>query len=99
MEQKELGRVEFHNVQPNLQASGYLGAVAVVLYPDNLTQQQQWLELSCHQLKHDPGSASQLYNQMLKCSQSQSFSKAIQENLAAAVTYFHNHHHQMNYAD
>jgi hypothetical protein len=79
-------------------ASGYLGAVAVALYPENLTQQQQWLDQSCHELKHDVGSAAQLYHQMLQLSQSQLFSKAIQENLAAAVTYFHNHRHQMNYA-
>ena len=46
-------------------ASGYLGAVAVALYPKDLTQQQQWLNQTCHQLKHDSGSAAQLYEQML----------------------------------
>ncbi|NJR52848.1 MAG: hypothetical protein HC780_28065 [Leptolyngbyaceae cyanobacterium CSU_1_3] len=30
--------------------------------------------------------------------QSSEHSKTIQDNLAAAVTYFQNHHHQMNYA-
>jgi len=44
-------------------ASGYLGA-AVALYPKDLTQQQQWLNQTCHQLKHD--SALRL-NSMNRC--------------------------------
>ena len=79
-------------------ASGYLGAVAVALYPKDLTQQQQWLDETCHQLKHDGGSALQLYQQMRELSQSQTHPKTIQDNLTAAVTYFQNHLHQMNYA-
>ena len=79
-------------------ASGYLGAVAVALYPKDLTQQQQWLNQTCHQLKHDSGSAAQLYEQMRELSQSQEHPQTIQDNLSAAVTYFQNHLHQMNYA-
>jgi hypothetical protein len=79
-------------------ASGYLGAVAVALYPKDLTAQQQWLDETCHQLKHDDGSALQLYQQMRELSQSQIHPKTIQDNLTAAVTYFQNHLHQMNYA-
>jgi hypothetical protein len=79
-------------------ASGYLGAVAVALYPKDLTAQQQWLDETCHQLKHDSGSALQLYQQMRELSQSQVYPQTIQENLTAAVTYFQNHLHQMNYA-
>ena len=79
-------------------ASSYLGAVAVALYPEALAQQQRWLTQSCHQLKHDSAGASELYAQMLKLSVSHTYSKTIQENLNAAVTYFRNHLHQMNYA-
>ena len=79
-------------------ATGYLSAVAVALYPKDLTQQKQWLDQSCHALKHDRGAATQLYQQMLALSQSQQHPKVIQDNLAAAVTYFHNHIRQMNYA-
>lgn len=79
-------------------ASGYLGAVAVALYPKELAQQQQWLDEKCHQLKHDAGSALQLYQQMRELSQLQTHPQPIQDNLTAAVTYFHNHLHQMNYA-
>ncbi len=79
-------------------ASGYLGAVAVALYPKDAPQQQQWLNEQCHHLKHDPGGAAQLYAQMLELCQSQTHPKPIQDNLRAAVTYFHNHLHQMHYA-
>ena len=79
-------------------ATGYLGFVAVALYPKDLTQQKQWLDHCCHSLKHDHGAATQLYQQMLELSVSQKHPKAIQDNLATAVTYFHNHIHQMNYA-
>lgn len=80
-------------------ASGYLGAVAVALYPKDLAGQKQWLTQSCHQLKHEVSAATQLYEQMLKLSSSVKHPKTIQENLDAAVTYFRNHLHQMNYAD
>ena len=72
--------------------------MAVALYHKDLTQQKQWLEQSCHALKHENGAATLLYQQMLQLSQSQQYPKAIQDNLAAAVTYFHNHRQQMNYA-
>lgn len=78
-------------------ASGYLGAVAVALYPNQVTQQNQWLNEACHQLKHDTGAAPQLYQQMLELSHAL-HPKPIQDNLKAAVTYFQNHLHQMDYA-
>ena len=80
-------------------ASGYLGAVAPALYPQDVTQQKQWLTQSCHQLKHDVGAATLLYKQMLTLSQDPSHPKVIQEKLNAAVTYYQNHLHQMNYSD
>ena len=73
-------------------------AVAVALYPEDLPQQKQWLHQSCHQFKHDSGAATQLYQQMLELTHAQACPKTIQENLNAAVTYFQNHRHQMNYA-
>jgi hypothetical protein len=78
-------------------ASGYLGAVAVALYPNHVTQQNQWLNEAYHQLKHDAGAAAQLYQQMLELSHSP-YPKPIQDNLKADVIYFHNHLHQMDYA-
>jgi len=80
-------------------ASGYLGAVATALYPQDVNQQKQYLSQSCHQLKHEAGAATRLYEQMVQLSQSDTQTQAIQEKLNAAVTYFHNHLHQMNYSD
>ena len=90
--------IECEQVLDFYHATGYLGAVAVALYPKGLTQQRQWLDISCHALKHDHGAATQLIQQMLALSQSQQHPKVIQDNLAEAITYFHNHIHQMNYA-
>jgi hypothetical protein len=80
-------------------ASGYLGAVATALYPQDLPQQKQWLTESCHQLKHEARAAKRLYKQMAQLSQSEKHPKAIQEKLNAAVTYFQNHLHQMDYSN
>lgn len=80
-------------------ASGYLGAVAAAMYPDHLDSQTQWLEQSCHQLKHEPGAAQNLYEQMLPLAQKKGLSKTAREKLSASMTYFYNHKHQMNYAD
>jgi hypothetical protein len=79
-------------------ASGYLGAVADALYPKEVKKQQQWLDEKCHQLKHDEGAATELHEQMQQLAK-QKHSSKIGEKLHAAVTYFHNHVHQMDYAE
>lgn len=78
--------------------SEYLGDVAQAIYPKDVARRKQWLETSCHELKHDVGAAIKLYQQMQVIPESPDQSAAIRTNLAAAVTYFKNHHHQMNYA-
>lgn len=78
-------------------AAGYLGAGAGALYPEDIVQQQQWLDHSCHQLKHHPGAATQLYEQMRELAEQPTQPQSIRENLMPAVTYFQNHCHQMNY--
>ena len=78
-------------------ASGYLGAVAEALHPKDSGLQKQWLFESCSQLKHQNSGADILYEQMLELSKSQKHSTKIKEKLLAAVTYFQNHRHQMNY--
>jgi hypothetical protein len=78
-------------------ATGYLGAVATALYPNQTGEQQQWLDEKCHQLKHDEGAAKALYQQMRKLAQ-KTHAKTIAEKLDTAVTYFRNHLDQMDYA-
>lgn len=93
-----LNRHTTHQVLDFYHATGYLGAVAVALHPKDLPQQQQWLHQACHQLEYDVGAATQLYDQMCELSKSKDHPKTIQEQLSAAMTYFQNHLHQMNYA-
>ena len=79
--------------------TGYRKAVAAAAHPDDPAQQCQWLDEHCHRLKHDPGAAQQLYEQMSALQPSPLSSSTLQDNLSAAVTYFYNHKHQMNYAE
>lgn len=79
-------------------ASGYLGAVAEVLHPNQSAEQQEWLKQSCHQLKHEQGAAQRLHAQMLELTKQHGLAKTLRDNLQAAITYYHNHHHQMDYA-
>ena len=76
-------------------ASGYLGIVAEVLYPKQLIAQKEWLKDSCHQLKHELGTAQKLYDQMLQLIVAE---ENIMEKLQASITYFRNHLSQMQYS-
>ena len=79
-------------------ASGYLGAVAEALYPDRSSEQKEWLKQSCHQLKHEVGTAQKLHAQMVKLVEQKELGKTLKENVQSAITYYHNHLHQMGYA-
>ena len=79
-------------------ASGYLGIVAEVLYPQQLAEQKEWLKESCHQLKHELGSAQKLYDQMVQAIVEQDLTENVREKLQASITYFRNHLPQMQYA-
>jgi hypothetical protein len=79
-------------------ASGYLGILAEVLHPKQIAEQEQWLKTSCHQLKHELGSAENLYNQMVKAIGEKELTETVKEKLQAAITYFRNHLSQMDYA-
>jgi len=81
-------------------ASSYLGAVANAKYPKDKIAHKAWLEDRCHQLKHAAGAAESLYNEMMalkerKCTQK--LPQHLRDKLGAAVTYYKNHRHQMNY--
>ena len=73
--------------------------MAEALYPKNKGKQKEWLTKNCHKLKHEEGAAEDLLSQMKQLKQEQSHSKNIIEKLQAAITYYENHHHQMDYAE
>ena len=80
-------------------ASGYLQAAAVAAFPkgpDKL-QRQAWLQDRCHRLKHTPGAAQALLEEM-KALPTAALNASQREPLARAITYFSLHHHQMAYA-
>lgn len=79
-------------------ASGYLSAPAQALYPNQEAKQKAYKKLMCHQLKHEPGAAEAILGNMKLLQTTPKLSKALRESLAASVTYFENHHHQMDYA-
>jgi hypothetical protein len=79
-------------------AVGYLGAVASAAHPHDSAQRELWLSERCHQLKHDPGAAETLYQEMVQLQKRSGLTKTVREQLDAAVTYYYNHKHQMNYA-
>jgi hypothetical protein len=55
------------------------------------------LTARCHTLKHDPAAAAQLLGEM-ETLRDKRLAPPVCEKLEAAVTYFRNHQHQMNYA-
>lgn len=80
-------------------ASGYLQAVAEAAFPraEDKVQREQWLHERCHRLKHEPGAAQALLQEM-QCLSTTELHTTQREKLESAITYFDNHHHQMDYA-
>jgi hypothetical protein len=59
------------------------------------------LDDRCHQLKHESGDAEALYHEMLTLQSRKGTKKLpqqLRDKLDAAITYYKNHRHQMNYA-
>jgi hypothetical protein len=80
-------------------ASGYLRAAAAVVFPNPPDQGQRarWLHDQCHRLKHEPGAAQALLQEMQVLATAP-LNATQREQLQSAITYFTNHHHQMDYA-
>ena len=67
------------------------------LYPRGVSKREAWLIEQCHALKHEHGSAETILATMQAIEQNK-LSNTNRETLQAAITYFCNHAHQMNYA-
>jgi hypothetical protein len=80
-------------------ASGYLAAVAEAAFPraEDTLQREQWLHARCHRLKHEPGAVQRLLQEMQALPTTE-LNTTQREKLQSAITYFTNHHHQMDYA-
>lgn len=78
-------------------AAGYLGDAAQAAFPRHGAHRQAWLDERCHQLKHEHAAAGRLLSEMEALADN-TLSQAVRDKLEAAITYFRNHQHQMNYA-
>ena len=58
---------------------------------------KEWLKKSCHTLKHEKDGAKILLKEIRELTKKK-ISEAKKEEIEAAITYFNNHLHQMNYA-
>ena len=63
------------------------------------SDQKSWLDNACHQLKHERDAASQLLTEMSQQLATNKINKNNTAKLQAAVTYFTNQKHRMNYAE
>lgn len=58
----------------------------------------EWLDQSCHLLKHQPGAAADLLGDLEEAETKGNLSKGLREKLMAALSYFGNNLDRMNYA-
>ena len=76
-------------------ATGYLGRFAKAVFP-NVSEQKEWLDISCHKLKHNTGSAIRLLGQMEAELEYEHTNKDLSE-IESAVSYFANNSLRMKY--
>lgn len=79
----------------------YLSRVAWAAYPQKTgkPERQQWLHDRCHQLKHWPDAAQDILAEMRRLKRKHKLKESVREDLMAAIRYFDNHLHLMNYAE
>lgn len=82
-------------------ASGYLQAAAVAAFPreQDHAARAAWLHERCHRLKHEPGAAYALLQEMKTLSSTARLTPTQRKSLEQAITYFYYHHPQMDYAN
>lgn len=79
-------------------ASEYL-ALASKAASRSVVQRKQWLKEARHRLRHEEGAAKKLLEEIKPFQRKHKLTKAAKEGLQRAITYFTNHHHQMNYPE
>jgi hypothetical protein len=83
--------IDFHHT------TSYLGRAAKAT--DRLfSRREEWLDQRCHELKHEKGAATKILAEM-QAIPTAGLSETVCEGLQEAITYFSNHHQQMNYAE
>ncbi len=78
-------------------AVSYVQRAAKVACPRRLAEREEWVADWCHRLKHEVGAASRFLAEQQRL-QTVGVAATQQDDLQEVITYFTNHHHQMNYA-
>lgn len=76
-------------------ASEYVAKASKIV---NAKEQKEWLNSACHALKNDQYSALAILEEMKILKKKKRIPKKTKEDLESAITYFTNHHQQMNYS-
>ena len=81
-------------------AAEYLGKAAGAMFRGQrrAVEKAEWLEQACHNLKHQVGGATRLWNEMKAFRDDHQLPKSDQASLDAAITYFANNKRKMAYA-
>ena len=81
-------------------ATEYLTSVSQAVFQANQEKQRiEWLEQHCHELKHNQGAANKHLEEFKQLLNEKRMSAANREKVQAAITYFTNQGHRMNYFD
>ena len=77
----------------------YLQNVAMASFPQKTgkAKRQEWMEITCHNLKHTAGTVDLLIEEMQRLARKTSLSKKVKSDLLKALTYFTNHKDMMDY--
>jgi len=65
-------------------ATGYLKAVASAAFPRSKEKQRLWLDTKCHELKHIPDAAENIFDEM-KTLKKKKLSKVAKDNLDSSI--------------
>ncbi|EKD72164.1 MAG: hypothetical protein ACD_45C00745G0002 [uncultured bacterium] len=78
----------------------YLTKCSYAAFPQKTGKQERirWLNERCHQLKHDKNAPLNIFSELKKFKRKRKLSTEVRENVLAAITYFKNNLHRMNYA-
>ena len=79
--------------------TGYLGNAALVMFKGKkkIKSKEEWLNDSCHDLKHKQGAAGRVLKEMENFNSENKLTKRDKEQITSAITYFSNNKTKMKW--
>ena len=79
----------------------YLTKASYAAYPEKTGKPERikWLNDRCHKLKHDKDGPKNILSELKAFKRKRKLTREIRENLLAAISYFKNNIHRMNYSE